>query len=128
MRFRAAALALTIASGFALAAASGAAANGYKCRKCPPPKKYDSTQVVRKSKTVDHSRVINTHEVVYRRSKVRYVTVMAPPPTVVNFVTQRYRITYRPHPNSEIRIVHPQRPRCKYGVSRRGTCVLRVRG
>lgn len=103
-------------------------ANPHKCRTCPPPKKYDSTEVVRESKTVDHSKVINTYEVVHRRQASRPRLVYARPSvTVVNNVVHNYRITYGPHPNNMVPMANPHRPACQY-VSHRGNCVLRVRG
>ena len=37
---------------------------GRDCYKCPPPKNYDSQEVVKQTKDVDHSRVIETQSVV----------------------------------------------------------------
>jgi hypothetical protein len=39
---------------------------GYRndCYKCPPPRNYDSTEVVKQSRDIDHSRVIETQSVV----------------------------------------------------------------
>jgi hypothetical protein len=34
------------------------------CANCPPPKHYDSTEVIKNSRDVDHSRVINTESVI----------------------------------------------------------------
>ena len=34
------------------------------CADCPPPKRYDSTEVIKTSRDVDHSRVINTEDAV----------------------------------------------------------------
>ncbi len=42
-----------------------AVAPGYTdCYKCPPPRNYDSQEVVKQTKDVDHSRVIETQSVV----------------------------------------------------------------
>ena len=51
---------------FALAMAAPAFANDHRarCKNCPAPKKYDSHEVVRTTRDVDHSRVINTQTVV----------------------------------------------------------------
>lgn len=54
---------------FSLAVVStSASAGGYggrnDCYKCPPPKNYDSQEVIKTSKDVDHSRVIETTSVV----------------------------------------------------------------
>ena len=42
-----------------------------ECADCAPRRKYDSQEVVRKVRTVDHSRVINTRTVVPARSRVK---------------------------------------------------------
>jgi hypothetical protein len=64
---------LTVSLGALLAvalavAATPASAGGYRykndCYKCPPPKNYDSQEVVKKTKDIDHSRVIETQSVV----------------------------------------------------------------
>jgi hypothetical protein len=47
--------------------ATPAAAGDYRvnnCYKCPPPKNYDSQEVIKNSRDVDHSRVIETSSVV----------------------------------------------------------------
>ena len=47
--------------------ATSASAGDYRrndCYKCPPPKNYDSQEVVKTTKDVDHSRVIETQSVV----------------------------------------------------------------
>jgi hypothetical protein len=41
------------------------------CDNCAPPKTYDSTEVVKTSRDVDQSRVINTEEVVQVRPRVK---------------------------------------------------------
>ena len=43
------------------------------CADCPPPKRYDSTEVVKTSHDVDQSRVINTDDVVQVRPRVREI-------------------------------------------------------
>ena len=47
-------------------AATSAVAGDYRnpCYKCPPPKNYDSQEVIKTTKDVDHSRVIETQSVV----------------------------------------------------------------
>ncbi len=65
---------LTVSLGALLAvslavAATPASAGGYNtyrndCHKCPPPKNYDSQEVVKKTRDIDHSRVIETQSVV----------------------------------------------------------------
>ncbi len=42
------------------------------CHKCPPPKNYDSTEVIKKTKDVDHSRVIETQSVVPSKRLIEY--------------------------------------------------------
>ena len=34
------------------------------CYKCPPPRNYDSQEVVKQTKDIDHSRIIETQSVV----------------------------------------------------------------
>lgn len=41
------------------------------CPNCPPPRHYDSTEVVKNSRDVDHSRVINTQSVVHVPSRTK---------------------------------------------------------
>ena len=64
---------LTVSMGALLAitlavAATSASADGYRqrndCYKCPPPKNYDSQEVVKKTRDIDHSRAIDTQSVV----------------------------------------------------------------
>ena len=43
------------------------------CADCPPLKRYDSTEVVKTSRDVDQSRVINTEDVVQVRPRVREI-------------------------------------------------------
>src|SRR4029078_3433646 len=63
------ALSLTVASTSAFAGdyGGGPVAGGYggrDCYKCPPPRNYDSQEVVKQTKDVDHSRGIETQSVV----------------------------------------------------------------
>ena len=64
------ALSLTVASTSAFAGdyGGGPVAGGYggqrDCYKCPPPRNYDSQEVVKQTKDIDHSRVIETQSVV----------------------------------------------------------------
>ena len=44
-----------------------------ECADCPPPKRYDSTEVIKTSQDVDHSRVIDTDEVVQTRPRVKEI-------------------------------------------------------
>lgn len=102
------------------------------CPGCPPPRQYDTFEVIKKIKEIDRSRVINTTTVV---PVVRYVPERAPKPevlyvrpsvTVVNFVTQRYRVTEQPVGFAAVPV--QQGPRIK--SCRDGGCrpYLRVRG
>jgi len=66
-----AALSLAVTSNPASAGdyGGGTSAPGYGgsssgCYKCPPPRNYDSQEVVKKTRDVDHSRVIQTQSVV----------------------------------------------------------------
>jgi hypothetical protein len=68
MKYLTVCLASLLAVGLA-AAATPASAGDYgrhynDCYKCPPPKNYDSQEVVKQTKDVDHSRVIETQSVV----------------------------------------------------------------
>jgi hypothetical protein len=47
--------------------------SGGDCVNCPPPRKYDSIEVVKNTRDVDQSRVIDTDEVVQVRPKVKEV-------------------------------------------------------
>jgi hypothetical protein len=60
------ALSLAVVSTPALAGDyAGGGRPGYKdCYKCPPPRNYDSQEVVKKTRDVDHSRTIETQSVV----------------------------------------------------------------
>jgi len=55
--------------------APAASANGEQsaepCGDCPPPKKYDQVDVIKKSRDVDRSRVINTETVVHVPPRVK---------------------------------------------------------
>ncbi len=60
-------LAVSLAVVASPAAADGVYRNNaYRndCHKCPPPRNYDSTEVIKQTKDVDHSRVIETQSVV----------------------------------------------------------------
>ena len=58
-------LAVVSTSAFAGDYAGGGGRPGYNdCYKCPPPRNYDSQEVVKQTKDVDHSRVIETQSVV----------------------------------------------------------------
>jgi len=61
------ALSLAVVSTSAFAgdyAGGGYGGNNNGCYKCPPPRNYDSQEVVKQTKDVDHSRTIETQSVV----------------------------------------------------------------
>ena len=63
------ALSLAVVSTSALAGDYGGQTAGYgghqrDCYKCPPPRNYDTQEVVKQSRDVEHSRVIETQSVV----------------------------------------------------------------
>ncbi len=101
------------------------------CPGCPPPRQYDTFEVIKKIKEIDRSRVINTTEVV---PVVRYVPeprpevlYVRPSVTVVNFVTHRYRVTEQPVGFAAVPVgnIYPRHTKsCRYGSCR----PLRVRG
>ena len=72
MKYVATMLSAALVLGLAgIATEASAGGNGYgpgygnrDCYKCPPPRNYDSTEVVKTTKDVDHSRVIETQSVV----------------------------------------------------------------
>jgi hypothetical protein len=122
------------------------------CADCPPPRKYDSQEVIHTTRDIDESRVINTetvipvsrrvitknhlivhdnlirhvgtirHNHVIIEKEIRYVR---PVETVVNFVTRHYRVVEQP-PTYTIEVpVPPRRMRaCSYGrrYSLHGSC------
>jgi len=128
-----------------------------ECADCAPRRKYDSREVIRKVRNVDHSRVINTRTVVPVRSRiketnhlvvhdnvvrntgviqhnrivvekeVRYVRRI-PLRTTVEFITHDYRVVERPASITVPVYVAPARD-CR-GYGRYGSCrsLLRVRG
>ena len=72
MKYVATMLSAALVLGLAgIATEASAGGNGYgpgygnrDCYKCPPPRNYDSTEVVKTTKDVDHSRVIESQSVV----------------------------------------------------------------
>ena len=127
------------------------------CADCEPRRKYDSQEVVKKVRNVDHSRVINTKTVVPVRPRVRETNHLVihnnetrnvgviqhnrivvekeiryvrriPLRTTVEFVTHDYRVVERP-----ASITVPVCPgyigNCSRSMGRYGSCgPLRVRG
>src|ERR1700742_5056179 len=65
MKYLTVSLGALLALGLA-AATTSASAGDYRndCYKCPPPKNYDTQEVVKQTHDVDHSRVIETQSVV----------------------------------------------------------------
>ena len=69
MKYLTVCLASLLAVGYAATATPASAGDygrgGYNdCYKCPPPKNYDSQEVLKQTKDVDHTRVIETQSVV----------------------------------------------------------------
>jgi hypothetical protein len=100
-----------------------------KCYDCVTPRKhYDSREVVKTHRNVDHSRVINTTSVVHLPPRV---VVRVPVVTVVKVVVQHYRVVEQDN-YALVDVGHRPVKDCWRG--RRGTysgsCgqVLRVRG
>jgi len=58
------ALSLAVVSTSAFAGEYGGGGYRNDCYKCPPPRNYDSQEVVKQTRDVDHSRVIETQSVV----------------------------------------------------------------
>jgi hypothetical protein len=67
MKYVSAALSALLVFGLASIATTASAGGNYgrnDCYRCPPPKNYDSQEVVKTTKDVDHSRTIETQSVV----------------------------------------------------------------
>jgi hypothetical protein len=71
MKYLTVCLGTLLAVGLAVSSSPASAGDygqggGYRndCYKCPPPKNYDSQEVVKQSKDIDHSAVIETQSVV----------------------------------------------------------------
>ena len=126
----------------------------YGCVDCAPRRKYDSEEVVKNVKNVDHSRVINTRTVVPGRTRIRetnhlvihknetrHVGVIqhnriivekeiryfrrVPARTRVEFITHDYRVVERPD-TVKVRVSPGYIGPCgRYGSCR---SMLRVRG
>ena len=108
----------------ALIGASANVANA-ECRDCATPDKhYDTEEVIRTHREVDHSRVINTRSEVITRTRV---VVPMPVVKTVEIVVQRYHVIEVPH-TSYVSLVSRPVHRCHRG--RHGGCGrwLRVRG
>jgi len=105
----------------ALIGASATVANA-ECRDCTPPDRhYDSIEVIRTVREVDHSRVIDTRSEVMTR-----VRVVAPMPVVktVEIVVRRYRVIEVPNTSYVSVVSYPVN---RYHRIRHGRW-LRVRG
>jgi hypothetical protein len=111
---------------FTAPAASARDKHAAPCRDCGgSTKRYDTQEVIKTTRDVDHSRVINTTSVVVRPVYIRPVR------TVVNFVVHHYAVVSRPvdyesypAPRAVERDCRPSRRHVRGGC---GT-VLRVRG
>jgi hypothetical protein len=103
----------------ALMGASATVANA-ECRDCAPPgRHYDSIEIIRTVREVNHSRVINTRSEVITR-----VRVVAPMPVVktVEIVVRRYRIIEVPNTSHVSMVSYPVNHGIRHGRW------LRVRG
>lgn len=137
-------------AGFLAAAASAAAqdAPAERCYKCPKPRDhYDSQEIVRTTREVDKSRVINTrsevlvgrrvretNHLIIRENQTRHVGVVqhnhtiyevtpryvvrVPKVTTVNYVTQHYRVVEMPAMITVPVSVRPVSRCSRYGTSR----------
>lgn len=127
-----------------------AAAPPTVCNNCPPPRRYDSQEVIKRIREIDRSRTINTTEMApdYAPPQPTPGYRVRSDVTLVNFVVHRYRVIYAPElvPASEANLYRPvysgdeYRPKyrphrahvaCRYGKrGRYGSCrpLLRVRG
>jgi hypothetical protein len=134
-------IAALILLGLALVGGAASASERKNCRNCPAPRPhYDSQEVVKTSRDIDHSRVIETqsvvpvkrrlvtknHLVVHDR-QVRHVGVVrhrhtiiekevryirrAPPLTQVNYVVHDYRAVRRPWSGAGLPPLHRAEPR-----------------
>ena len=134
---------------------------GDDCANCPPPRKYDSEETVKTSRDIDRSRVINTttvvpagrhvketNRLVIHQNTIRNVGVIRhnhtiiekevryvrriPIATVVEVVTQKYRVVEKPANYVAVPAgYHPVRDCYRSRRSyRTGPCgpALRVRG
>lgn len=111
-----------------------AAAPQIACENCPNPRIYDSQEVIKRIQEIDHSKVINTTEIV---PIIRYAPEPPPQPerrlvrvpsvTVVHFVTHQYKVIEGPIATyAEVPVVRRRAKDCgRYGSCRR---VLRVGG
>ena len=157
------ACALVLALGLAAIGGSAFAEDrvpGDECVNCPPPRKYDSEEVVRTSRDIDRSRTINTttvvpvgrrvqetNRLVIHKNQIRNVGVIRhnhtivekeiryvhriPVPTVVEYITQQYRVVEKPANYIAVPAGYrPLRDCHRTKRSRYGSCgpALRVRG
>ena len=113
------------------------------CDNCPPAKRYDSVEVIKKIREIDRSRTVNTTEMApdyAPRREAHSGYRVRSDVTLVNFVVHRYRVIEAPAmvPASEAGEYRPvyrphraHRVACKHGKrDRYGSCrpALRVRG
>jgi hypothetical protein len=118
--------------------ADAPAAADSRCDNCPPPRQYDSQEVVKTRRDLHTLKTIDTYEMAPAApTKEGGIRVRADV-TLVNFVTHRYRVIYAPAlaDVSEVgerpapAVYRPHRD-CKPGrYYRHGSCrpVLRTRG
>jgi hypothetical protein len=110
-----------------------------RCDNCPPPRKYDSQEVVRTRRDERHTvKTFNTYEMAPGKQAQEGNIRVRSDVTLVNFVVHRYRVIYAPEmvDVSEVaerpaRAVYRSHRACRPGRAyRRGSCrpVLRVRG
>jgi hypothetical protein len=113
--------------------------NSSRCDNCPPPRKYDSQEVVKTRRDNNYNiKTINTYEMAQPKpAKEEGGIRVRSDVTLVNFVVHRYRVIYAPAlvdaseaGESYAPAVHHPRRICRSGrYNRYGSCrPLRVRG
>jgi hypothetical protein len=110
-----------------------------RCDNCPPPRKYDSREVIKTRHDLHHTiKTINSYEMAEPKRVERGGIRVRSDVTLVNFVVHRYRVIEAPAlvDASEVResyppVVHRPKRLCRHGRhgSRYGACrPLHVRG
>jgi hypothetical protein len=95
------------------------------CYKCDAPKRYDSQEVVKTSRDIDHSRVIDSASYEGKPARVRSDV------TLVNFIVHRYRVIEATELSPASEALPRPRRSCRHGRhgGRYDGCgPLRVRG
>jgi hypothetical protein len=112
----------------------------YRCDNCPPPRKYDSQEVVKTRRDLHRTiKTIDTYEMAPAASAKQSGGIrVRSDVTLVNFVVHRYRVIYAPALVDASEVGERPAPAvyrphgCKHGYNRHGSCrsrpVLRVRG